>query len=74
MACDGTKGDSITFSPDGSPDTYAVNGTAMSWAPKQGWKDFRDIWLVDTTGDSGGPNVNSGDFDAEGQRLCAKNS
>jgi hypothetical protein len=71
LACDAVKGGSITFSPDGSPDTYAENGTAMGWAPKEGWKDFHDIWLVDPTG--AGPFVNSSDFDAEGQKLCAMN-
>jgi hypothetical protein len=71
LACDATKGGSITFSPDGSADTYAENGTAMGWAPKEGWKDFHEIWLVDPTGP--GPNVNASDFDAEGQKLCSEN-
>jgi hypothetical protein len=73
LACDATKGGSITFSPDGSSDTYAVNGTAMGWAPKEGWKDFHEIWLANTGDDSAGPNVNSSDFDAEGQKLCSEN-
>jgi hypothetical protein len=38
--CQGTKGGSITFSPDGSHDVYAVNGTAMGgWAAQEGWKN-----------------------------------
>jgi hypothetical protein len=71
LTCDATKGSSITFTPDGSSDTYASNGTAMGWAPKEGWKNFRDIWLDDPTGFE--PKVNSSDFDAEGQKLCDMN-
>jgi hypothetical protein len=71
LACDATKGGSITFSPDGSPDTYAENGTAMGWAPKEGWKDFHEIWLDDPDGP--GPKVNASDFDAEGHKLCDMN-
>jgi hypothetical protein len=69
LACDTSKGgSSVTFSPDGSTDVYAVNGTAMSWASSQGWKDVHDIWAVDPTGME--PRINSSDFDAEGLRLC----
>lgn len=69
LACDTSKGgSSVTFSPDGSTDVYAVNGTAMSWASSQGWKDVHGIWAVDPTGME--PRVNSSDFDAEGLRLC----
>jgi hypothetical protein len=71
LTCDATKGGAITFTPDGSNDTYASNGTAMGWAPKEGWKDFRDIWLDDP--DGLGPKVNSRDFDAEAQKLCTMN-
>jgi hypothetical protein len=72
LACDGTKGGSITFSPDGSTDVYAENGTAMNWAPKEGWKDFREICLP-AGPDDFGPNVNATDFDNEGHKLCAMN-
>lgn len=68
LACDMSKGGSITFSPDGSTDVYAENGTAMGWAPKEGWKDFHDIWLTAPAGP--GQRVDSGDFDAEGHKLC----
>ena len=71
LACDSTKGNAITFSPDGSTDVYAENGTAMSWAPKEGWKDFHEIWLDDPTGLA--PKVNAGDLDEEGHKLCALN-
>jgi hypothetical protein len=43
----------------------------MGWAPKEGSKDFREIWLTDPDGP--GPNVNAGDFDAEGHKLCDMN-
>jgi Protein of unknown function (DUF2511) len=72
LACDQSKGGSITFSPDGSQDIYAENGTAMDWAAKEGWKEFHDIWLADPTG--AGPRVDASDFDAEGHRLCGDNS
>ncbi|OBG25295.1 hypothetical protein [Mycobacterium sp. 852002-51057_SCH5723018] len=71
LTCDATKGGSITFTPDGSSETYASNGTAMGWAPQEGWKNFRNIWLDDP--DGLGPKVNSRDFDAEGHRLCDMN-
>ena len=74
LACDATKGGSITFSPDGSLDVYAVNGTAMGgWAAQEGWKNVRDIWLP-AGPDDFGPNVNIGDFIDEGQRLCDMNA
>ena len=71
LTCDATKGDSITFTPDGSSDIYAENGTAMGWASKEGWKNFREIWLDDPTGI--GPKVNAGEFDMEGHKLCDMN-
>ena len=74
FACDGTKGDSITFSPDGSTDVYAENGRAMNQESKEGWKDFREIWLPAAYPDDFGPNVNATDFDNEGQKLCAQDS
>ncbi len=70
LACDTTKADSITFSPDGTTDIYAEKGSAMGWAPKEGWKNFRDIWAIDLDGP--GPNVNATDFDNEGHKLCGK--
>jgi hypothetical protein len=70
IACDVSKGGSITFSPDGTGDVYAENGTAMGgWAKQEGWKDFHDIWLT-TPGGFPGPRVDSGDLDAIGQKLC----
>jgi hypothetical protein len=70
IACDVSKGGSITFTPDGTGDVYAENGTAMGgWAKQEGWKDFHDIWLT-TPGGSPGPRVDSGDLDAIGQKLC----
>jgi hypothetical protein len=69
LGCDLTKGvGAITFSPDDSTDIYAVNGAAMSWKSKLGWRDFRDIRLPAGTG--AGPNMNSSDFDAEGHKVC----
>jgi hypothetical protein len=73
LTCDATKGGSITFAPDDSTDVYAENGTAMSWAPKEGWKNFREIWLPASYPDDYGPNVNATDFDNEGHKLCAMN-
>jgi hypothetical protein len=68
IACDVSKGGSITFTPDGTNDVYAENGTAMGgWAKQEGWKDFHDIWL---TSDGPGPRVNASDLDAIGQKLC----
>jgi hypothetical protein len=72
LACDGTKGGAITFSPDGSADVYAENGIAMNQESKEGWKDFREIWLPAGPDDLG-PNVNATDFDNEGHKLCAMN-
>jgi hypothetical protein len=71
LTCDATKGDSITFTPDGTSDVYAENGTAMGWASKEGWKNFRDIWLDDPTGFM--PKVNASDLDAVGHKLCDMN-
>lgn len=51
---------------------FAENGTAMNWAPKEGWKDFREIWLP-AGPDDFGPNVNAADLDNEGDKLCAMN-
>ena len=44
----------------------------MNWAPKEGWKDFREIWLP-AGPDDFGPNVNATDFYNEGHKLCAQN-
>jgi hypothetical protein len=41
----------------------------MGWESKEGWHDFREIWLP-SDDPSIGPNVNSSDFDSEGQKLC----
>jgi hypothetical protein len=70
LACDTTKADSLTFAPDGTTDIYAENGSAMGWASKEGWKNFRDIWAIDPDGP--GPNVDATDFDNEGHKLCGK--
>jgi hypothetical protein len=67
LACDMSKGGSITFTPDGTGDVYAENGTAMNWASKEGWKDFHDHWL---TAAGPGPRVDSSDFDNYGHKLC----
>ncbi len=49
LACDMSKGvGAITFSPDDSTDIYAETGTAMDWASKERWKDFHDIWPLNT--------------------------
>jgi hypothetical protein len=73
LTCDATLGGAITFSPDGSTDVYAENGRAMNQESKEGWKDFREIWLPAAYPDDFGPNVNATDFDNEGQKLCAMN-
>jgi hypothetical protein len=71
LACHPTKGGSVTFSPDGTNDVYAENGTAKGWAAQEGWKDFREIWAIDPAGP--GPNVDATDFDNEGHKLCTMN-
>lgn len=67
IACHVTEGKSLTFKPDGGSDVYALNGTAMDWASKEGWKNFREIWLTDV---DPGPNVDTSDFFDEGFKVC----
>jgi hypothetical protein len=60
LACDTAKANSVTFTPAGSSTTYAVNGSAMSWAKSQGWPDSKEI--------SNGENW--GDLIDAGLKLC----
>ena len=40
-----SKGGSITFTPDGSRTTYAVDETADEWSAKEGWHPMTEIAL-----------------------------
>lgn len=68
LACDGSKGDAVTFSPDGSTDIYAMNGPAIDREASEGWKDFDDIWLKTPDGFPG-PRVYDSLLDG-GLEIC----
>lgn len=48
--------------------TYAVNGTAMTWAERYGYSDIDPIWRTDPTGRT--PKVDIGPFITLGLSLC----
>jgi hypothetical protein len=74
LACDSSKGNAVTFTPTGSNTTYAENGPAIGWAPKEGWvPNDLHIWLTADGGQDdtpGVPRVNGGDILNEGLKLC----
>jgi hypothetical protein len=62
LACDSAKGaGAVTFTPDGSGTTYAINGPALDWGKDLHWPDAKQIW-------SGG---NWGGFIDTGLKMCA---
>jgi len=68
VTCDLTKGGAITFTPDGSRTTYAINGPAVGRQSDEGWHPIKEIWLDDPT--LPGAKINDGYFITEGQKLC----
>jgi hypothetical protein len=61
LACDTSKGaGAVTFTPQGSATTYAINGPALDWAKTTGWPDSKVIWNGE----------NWGDFIDTGLKMC----
>lgn len=65
LACDTSKGaGAVTFTPQGSATTYAINGPALDWGKRLGWPDSKEIW----------DGENWGDFIDTGLKMCDKKS
>jgi len=68
LTCHMSKGGSITFTPDGSRTTYAVDETADEWSAKEGWHPMTEIALDDPG--LPGLKVSERDVVKQGRRIC----
>lgn len=68
LTCHLSKGGSITFTPDGSDTTYAVDETADEWSATQGWHPMTEISLDDPS--LPGLKVDERDVVRQGRKVC----
>ena len=68
LTCHMSKGGSITFTPDGSRTTYAVDETAVEWSAREGWHSMTEIALDDPG--LPGLKVSERDVVKQGREIC----